>query len=47
MNDYLEKHKNLAPEDWNRSRNIDYKEKAPDIMFMPNDDDDGDIDGQD
>jgi hypothetical protein len=33
MNEYLEKNKNLAPEDWSGARNIDHKEKAPEINF--------------
>ena len=44
MSEFLDKHKNLAPDDWNRCRNIDEKEKAPEIMFMANDDEDLDQD---
>lgn len=40
MCEYLDKHKNLAPEDWISSRNIDQKEKAPEIMFMANEEED-------
>lgn len=34
LSDFLEKNKNLPPEDWSGHRNIDQKEKAPEILFF-------------
>ena len=44
MSSYIEKNKSLAPEDWAGARNIDQKEKAPEIHFLREDED---FEGQD
>jgi hypothetical protein len=39
LSDFMERHKNKAPDDWDGYRDIDEKDAEPSMSFMNNDDD--------